>query len=70
MGREYIGAEFMRDLPVTEDMLYKDTNVIVSVIDLAATHGKDIAERYKVRSDIIRNLSDESIRIFGAIGSQ
>ncbi len=70
MGREYIGAEFMRDLPVTEDILYKDTNVIVSAVDLTAAYEKDIAERYKVRGNIIWNLSDESIRIFGAIGSQ
>jgi superfamily II DNA helicase RecQ len=70
MGREYIGAEFMRGLPMTEDMPHEDTDVIVSAVDLAAAHGKDIAERYGVRGDIIRNLSDESIRIFGAIGSQ
>ncbi|PMD29293.1 hypothetical protein L207DRAFT_593534 [Hyaloscypha variabilis F] len=30
MGREYIGAEFMRDLPMTEDMPHEDTDVIVS----------------------------------------
>lgn len=70
MGREYIGAEFMRGQPVTEDMPHEDTDVVVSAVDLAAAHGKDIAERYGVRGDIIRNLSDESIRIFGAIGSQ
>jgi superfamily II DNA helicase RecQ len=70
MGREYIGAEFMRDLPMTEDMPHEDSDVVVSAVDLAAAHGKDIAERYGVRGDIIRNLSDESIRIFGAIGSQ
>jgi len=70
MGREYIGAEFMRDLPKTEDMPHEDSDVIVSVVDLAAAHGKDIAERYGVRGDIIRNLSDESIRIFGAISTQ
>jgi hypothetical protein len=70
IGREYIGTEFIRDLPTTEDMPYEETDVVVSTVDLAAAHGKDIAERYGVRSDIIRNLSDESIRIFGAIGSQ
>ena len=53
MGREYISAKFMRDLPVTKDMLHEDTNVIVSAVDLAAAHGKDIAERYSVRGDII-----------------
>jgi hypothetical protein len=62
MGREYIGAEFMRDPPIAEDMPHEDTDVIVSAVDLAAAHGKDIAERYGVRDDIIRNLSDESIR--------
>jgi hypothetical protein len=70
IGREYIDTAFMRDLPKTKDMPYEDTDVIVSAVDLAATHGKDIAERYGVRGNIIRNLSDESIRIFGAIGSQ
>ncbi|KFZ17150.1 hypothetical protein V501_01878, partial [Pseudogymnoascus sp. VKM F-4519 (FW-2642)] len=70
MGREYIGAEFMRDIPTTEEMPHEDSDVVVSAVDLAAAHGKDIAERYGVRGDIIRNLSDESIRIFGAIGSQ
>jgi len=69
IGRKYIGAEFMRDLPKTEDMPYEDTDVIVSAVDLAATYGKDIAEYYGVRSDIIRNLSNESIRIFRAIRS-
>jgi len=61
MGREYIGAEFIRDLPITEDMPHEDTDVVVSAVDLAAAHGKDITERYRVRGDIIRNLSDESI---------
>jgi hypothetical protein len=70
MGREYIGAEFMRDMPTTEEMPHEDSDVVVSAVDLAAAHGKDIAERYGVRGDIIENLSDESIRIFGAIGSQ
>ena len=70
MGREYISAKFMRDLPTTEDMPHEVTDVIVSAVNLAAAHRKDIAERYEVQGDIIRNLSDESIRIFGAIGSQ
>jgi hypothetical protein len=69
-GREYISTEFMRDLPMTEDMPYEETDIVVSAVDLVATYGKDIAEWYGVRGDIIRNLSDESIRIFGAIGSQ
>lgn len=70
MGREYIGAEFMREIPTTEEMPHEDSDVVVSAVDLAAAHGKDIAERYGVRGDIIWNLSDESIRIFGAIGTQ
>jgi hypothetical protein len=68
MGREYISTKFIRDLPKTKDMPYKDTNIIVSAINLAAAYGKDIAEWYRVRSNIIRNLSNESIWIFGAIG--
>ena len=69
IGREYIGAEFIRDLPTTEDMLHEETDVVVSAVDLAAAHRKDITERYSVRGDIIRNLSDESIWIFRAISS-
>lgn len=53
IGREYISVEFIRDLPTTEDMLYKDTNVVVSAVDLAATYRKDITERYSVCSNII-----------------
>lgn len=70
IGREYIGAEFIRDLPTTEDMPHKETNVVVGAMDLVAAYRKDITERYSVRGNIIRNLSDESIRIFRAIGSQ
>lgn len=70
IGCEYIRAKFTRDIPTTEEMLYKDSNVVVSVVDLAAAYRKEIAERYRVRGDIIRNLSDESIRIFGAIRAQ
>jgi len=70
MGREYIGAGFTREMPMTEDMPHEETDVVVSAITLAAAHGKEIEERYGVRGDIIRNLSDESIRIFGAISSQ
>jgi len=70
MGREYIGAEFIQGQPVTEDRPHEDIDAITNAVDLATAHGKDIAERYSIRGDIIRNLSDESIRIFGAIGSQ
>jgi hypothetical protein len=70
IGRKYIGAEFMRDLPTTENMPHENTEVTVSAVNLAAAHGKEIAKQYGVRGDIIRNLSNESIRIFGAIGSQ
>ena len=51
-------------------MPHEDTDVVMSVVDLAAAYRKDITEWYGVRGDIIRNLSDESIRIFRAIGSQ
>ena len=70
MGHEYIGTEFMRDLPMTEDMPHEDTNVIMSAINLATAYGKEIAEWYGICRDIIQNLSNESIWIFGAIGSQ
>lgn len=53
-----------------EDMSHEDSDVVISAVDFAAAHEKDIAERYEVRDDIIQNLSDESIRIFGAIDSQ
>lgn len=69
MGREYISAEFIRGQPVTEDIPHKDTNIVISIVDLAAAYGKDITERYGVRSNIIQNLSNESIWIFGAISS-
>jgi hypothetical protein len=51
-------------------MPYKDSDVVVSVFDLTAAYRKDIAEWYRIRGNIIRNLSDESIRIFRAIRSQ
>ncbi len=70
MGCEYISVEFIRDLLITKDMPHEDTNVIVSIVDLAATHRKEIAEQYRVHSNIIRNLSDESIQIFRAINMQ
>lgn len=44
IGRKYISAEFIRDLPVIKDMLYKDINIIISIINLAATYGKDITK--------------------------
>lgn len=40
MGREYIGAEFMRDLHTTEDMPHEDSGIVVSAVDLAAAHWK------------------------------
>jgi hypothetical protein len=60
----------MRDLLITKEMPHEDTDVVVSAVDLVAAHRKEIAERYKVRGNIICNLSDESIRIFGTIGTQ
>jgi hypothetical protein len=50
-------------------MLYKDTNVI-SAVDFAAVYKKDIAKQYKIYGNIIQNLSNKSIRIFRAIGTQ
>jgi hypothetical protein len=50
-------------------MLHKDTNV-VSVMDLTTMYKKDITKQYKVYNNIIWNLSDKSIRIFRAIGTQ
>ena len=50
-------------------MPHKDTNVVVSAIDLAVAHRKEIIEQYRVRGDIIRNLSDKSIWIFRAIST-
>ncbi|OBT81699.1 hypothetical protein VE02_09774 [Pseudogymnoascus sp. 03VT05] len=46
IGCEYIRAEFMREIPITEEMLHEDMDVVVSAVDLAAAHGKEIAERY------------------------
>jgi hypothetical protein len=40
IGRKYIGAEFMRDLPRTEDMPHEDSNIIISEVNLAAAHGR------------------------------
>lgn len=64
IGREYIGAEFMKDLPITEAMPYKDSNIIISAANLIVAYRKDIAGCYGVRGHIIRNLGDESIWIF------
>jgi head-tail adaptor len=69
IGQEYIGAEFIRGQPVIEDMPYKDTNIVVSTVDLTVAYRKDIIEQYRVHSNIIQNLSDKSIQIFGAISS-
>ncbi len=44
IGREYISAEFIQDLLITEDILYEDYNVVVSTINLTTTYSKDIAE--------------------------
>jgi hypothetical protein len=52
IGREYISTEFIRDLPTTKEMPHKNTNVI-SAVDLATVHKKDITEQYRVRNNII-----------------
>ena len=51
-------------------MPYKDTNIIVSIVDLIVAYRKDIIEQYRVYSNIIQNLSNKSIQIFRAISSQ
>ena len=71
MGREYIGAEFMRDEAVGDQMPFEDSDVVVeSAVDLAAAHTGAMAQRYGVLGDIIWNLSDESIRMFASIAEQ
>jgi hypothetical protein len=50
-------------------MLYKNINIIINIIDLTITYKKNIVKYYKIRSDIIQNLNNENIRIFGVIRS-
>lgn len=70
IGCEYIRVEFIRDIPTTEEMPHEDSDVVVSAVDLAAAHRKEIVEQYGVYRDIIQNLSNESIQIFRAIRTQ
>ncbi len=59
-----------------DEMLPEGVDVILeagaldNAIDLAAAHTKDIAQRYGVRGDIIKNLTDESLYVFGSICSR
>ena len=41
-----------------------------NAIDLAAAHTKELSQRYGVRGDIIKSLTDESLQIFGSICSR
>jgi superfamily II DNA helicase RecQ len=67
LTREYVGKNVLQYFAEIEDMAFEGDDVIVSAMDLAAAHGPEIAVRYGTRGDIIRNLSDESIRIFGSV---
>jgi superfamily II DNA or RNA helicase len=80
MGREYVGGDFMRDqrggdaggdemLPEGVDVI-PEAGALDNAIDLAAAHTKEIAQRYGVRGDIIKNLTDESLQVFGSICSR
>lgn len=76
MGREYVGTDFMLHQPGGDEMLPEGEDVIEgpaaqdNAIDLAAAHTQAQAQRYGVRADIIRNLTDESLQVFGSICSR
>jgi hypothetical protein len=74
MGREYVGTDFMLHQPGGDEMLPEGDDVIAgateNALDLAAAHTQAQAQRYGVRADIIRNLTDESLQVFGAICSK
>jgi hypothetical protein len=59
--------------PGGDEMLPEGKDVIEgpaaqdNAIDLAAAHTQAQAQRYGVRADIIRNLTDESLQVFGSI---
>ena len=73
MGREYVGTDFMLHQPGGDEMLEEGDDVIAgptaqeNAIDLAAAHTQAQAQRYGVRADIIRNLTDESLQVFRTI---
>jgi hypothetical protein len=52
------------------DDVIEGTAAIDNAVDLAATHTQAQAQRYGVRADIIRNLTDESLQVFGSICSR
>ena len=56
-------------LPEGEDVIEGPAG-IDNAIDLAAAHTQAQAQRYGVRADIIRNLTDESLQVFGSICSR
>jgi superfamily II DNA or RNA helicase len=76
MGREYVGTDFMVHQPGGNEMLPEGEDVIEgpasldNAVDLAAAHTQAQAQRYGVRADIIRNLTDESLQVFGSICSR
>jgi hypothetical protein len=76
MGREYVGTDFMLHQPGGDEMLPEGEDVIEgpaaldNAVDLAAAHTQAQAQRYGVRADIIRNLTDESLQVFGSICSR
>ena len=76
MGREYVGTDFMLHQPGGNEMLPEGEDVIEgpasldNAVDLAAAHTQAQAQRYGVRADIIRNLTDESLQVFGSICSR
>lgn len=74
MGREYVGTDFMLHQPGSDEMLPEGDDVIAgatdNALDLAAAHTQAQAQRYGVRADIIRNLTDESLQVFGTICSK
>jgi hypothetical protein len=76
MGREYVGTAFMLHQPGGDEMLEEGDDVIEgtaaidNAVDLAAAHTQAQAQRYGVRADIIRNLTYESLQVFGSICSR
>ena len=70
IGREYVGPGFMRDMPAGEEGAEEGTDVVETAFNLQSGHGGAIAERYGVRSDIIKHLSDESIGAFQPLSAK
>ena len=74
MEREYVGTNFMLHQPGSDEMLPEGDDAIASAtenaLDLAAAHMQAQAQRYGMRADIIWNLTDESLQVFGSIYSR